>query len=93
MESLYPEGLGLPKFNHVGFGGHPKSACRVTSKPAIEEVVRDVDDVAGQASLQRINNVLSDDKQQQIIALGRFGWPLRRIEQATGCAARRPISN
>ena len=29
-------------------------------------------------------NVLKDEKKQQIIALGRLGWPLRRIEQETG---------
>ena len=28
-------------------------------------------------------NVLSDDKYNQVIALGRLGWSLRRIEQAT----------
>jgi len=28
-------------------------------------------------------NVLSDDKKQQVLALGRLGWSLRRIEQAT----------
>jgi transposase len=31
-----------------------------------------------------MSNVLSDDKRQQIIALGQLGWSLRRIEQATG---------
>jgi transposase len=31
-----------------------------------------------------MSNVLSDDKQQQVLALGRLGWPLRRIEHATG---------
>ena len=31
-----------------------------------------------------MSNVLSDDKRHQIIALGRLGWSLRRIEQATG---------
>ncbi|MDQ3666510.1 MAG: IS21 family transposase, partial [Acidobacteriota bacterium] len=31
-----------------------------------------------------MSNVLSDEKKQQIIALGRLGWSLRRIEQATG---------
>jgi len=31
-----------------------------------------------------MSNVLSDDKRQQIIALGPLGWSLRRIEQATG---------
>jgi hypothetical protein len=31
-----------------------------------------------------MSNVLSEDKKQQVIALGKLGWPLRRIEQATG---------
>ncbi len=31
-----------------------------------------------------MSNVLSDDKRQQIIALGRLDWSLRQIEQATG---------
>ena len=31
-----------------------------------------------------MSNVLSDDKKQQVIALGRLGWTLRRIELATG---------
>ena len=31
-----------------------------------------------------MSNVLGDDKQHQIVALGRLGWSLRRIEQATG---------
>ena len=30
-----------------------------------------------------MSNVLDDNKQQQILALGRLGWSLRRIEQAT----------
>ncbi len=29
-------------------------------------------------------NVLSEDKKQQVIALGRLGWSLRRIERSTG---------
>jgi hypothetical protein len=29
-------------------------------------------------------NVLKDEKKQQVIALGRLGWSLRRIQQATG---------
>src|SRR5437762_11337702 len=29
-------------------------------------------------------NVLSDTKREQVIVLGRLGWSLRRIEQATG---------
>jgi hypothetical protein len=31
-----------------------------------------------------MGNVLSKAKRDQVIALGRLGWPLRRIEQATG---------
>jgi transposase len=31
-----------------------------------------------------MSNVLSDDKKQQVIALGKLGWTLRRIELATG---------
>jgi len=29
-------------------------------------------------------NVLSDEEKQQVIALGRLGWSLRRIQGATG---------
>jgi hypothetical protein len=28
-----------------------------------------------------MSNVLSEEKKQQVIALGKLGWPLRRIEQ------------
>jgi transposase len=31
-----------------------------------------------------VSNVLNEEKQQQVIALGRLGWPLRRIEKETG---------
>jgi len=31
-----------------------------------------------------MTNILGDDTQQQVLALGRLGWPLRRIEAATG---------
>lgn len=31
-----------------------------------------------------MSNVLNEEKQQQVIALGRLGWSLRRIEQRTG---------
>ncbi|MBL8221436.1 MAG: IS21 family transposase [Bryobacterales bacterium] len=31
-----------------------------------------------------MSNVLSEEKRQQVIALGRLGWPLRRIEKETG---------
>jgi len=35
-------------------------------------------------SLARMSNVLDEEKQPQIVALGRLGWSLRRIEAATG---------
>ena len=31
-----------------------------------------------------MSNVLSDERKQQVLALGRLGWSLRRIEEATG---------
>jgi transposase len=31
-----------------------------------------------------MSNVLSEEQKQQVIALGKLGWTLRRIEQATG---------
>jgi hypothetical protein len=31
-----------------------------------------------------MSNVLDHERQQQVLALGRLGWPLRRIEAATG---------
>ena len=34
--------------------------------------------------LRGMSNVLADDKHHQIVALGRLGWSLRRIERTTG---------
>ena len=31
-----------------------------------------------------MSNVLADDKHHQVVALGRLGWSLRRIERTTG---------
>jgi len=31
-----------------------------------------------------MSNVLSESKRQQVLALGRLGWSLRRIEATTG---------
>ena len=36
------------------------------------------------APLAGMTNIWSDDKRQEVLALWRLGWPLRRIEQATG---------
>jgi transposase len=42
-----------------------------------------------------VSNVLSEDKKQQVIALGLLDWSLRRIEAATGeCAGKpQPVSS
>ncbi len=31
-----------------------------------------------------MSNVLNEQKKQQVIALGRLGWSLRRIQRTTG---------
>ena len=31
-----------------------------------------------------MSNVLNEEKRLQVLALGRLGWPLRRIQQETG---------
>ena len=33
--------------------------------------------------LRHVSNVLNEEKKQQVVALGRLGWSLRRIQQAT----------
>jgi transposase len=38
----------------------------------------------GNVTFVGMSNVLSEEKKQQVIALGRLGWSLRRIEQVTG---------
>jgi hypothetical protein len=37
-----------------------------------------------------MSNVLSEDKKHQVIALGRLGWSLRRIEETT---SNRPVDD
>ena len=39
-------------------------------------------------------NVLNEEKKQQVLALGRLGWPLRKIQQATAHPSRNrePVS-
>ncbi len=39
--------------------------------------------MAEELSFIDVSNVLSKEKKQQVIALGRLGWPLRRIEKET----------
>ena len=37
-----------------------------------------------ESMLRHVSNVLNEEKKQQVIALGRLGWSLRRIERETG---------
>ena len=34
---------------------------------------------------------MSDEKKQQVLALGRLGWSLRKIEERLAFGARRPV--
>src|SRR5437667_4962198 len=38
----------------------------------------------GQVPSVDVSNVLNEEKKQQVIALGRLGWSLRRIQRTTG---------
>jgi hypothetical protein len=37
-----------------------------------------------EVKLRHVSNVLTEEKKHQVIALGRLGWSLRRIERVTG---------
>src|SRR5437773_9292753 len=54
----------------------------ISRKPANDNDVRDIE--SGGIRSVGMSNVLNEEKKQQVIALGRLGWTLRRIEQATG---------
>jgi hypothetical protein len=45
----------------------------------------------GQVASVDVSNVLSEEKKQQIIALGRLGWSLRKIQKATVSVERPPL--
>jgi len=53
-------------------------------KTANENEARGVDFGVRHLAFVDMSNVLSEAKKQQVIALGRLGWPLRCIEQETG---------
>ncbi len=42
--------------------------------------------------LPGMSNVLAKEKRQQVLALGRLGWSLRRIEGAAGFGVRPPAA-
>ena|SRR5215208_4705722 len=66
--------------------GHPVD----TAKPAINYGGRDVDEGGGPMVTRRMGNVLDEEKQLEIVALGRLGGSLRRIEAAT-CVPRETV--
>jgi len=53
---------------------------------------RDVDEAEGAWSpaYSGMANVLGNEEKQQVLALGRLGWSLRKIEEATG-TLREPV--
>src|ERR1700739_1897032 len=56
-----------------------------TLKAAIlsEETSRTLTAAGGSVASRDMANVLKDEKKQQIIALGRLGWSLRKIQETT----------
>lgn len=56
-----------------------RPSVALESRP--EELSQDIDPGGGLRSVN-VSNVLSEEKKQQILGLGRLGWSLRRIEQA-----------
>ena len=47
-------------------------------------MTQDVDSDARTLTSVAVSNVLNEEKKQQVIALGRLGWSLRRIQRTTG---------
>src|SRR3989475_13308164 len=58
----------------------PRSTPKTNAAPGAETLSWAV----GCTPAAGMGNVLSAEKRQQVIALGRLGWSLRRIEEATG---------
>src|SRR3989475_9451699 len=58
----------------------PRSTPKTNAAPGAETLTWAV----GCAPAAGMANVLSAEKREQVIALGRLGWSLRRIEEATG---------
>ena len=69
----------------LGLGGHPKPAINGHLKTGqLAGWLETLTTARRLCSCAGMSNVLSDEKQQQVLALGRLGWSLRRIEEATG---------
>jgi len=65
--------------------GHPKRATdgHIKSRPPVE-ALRDVHEGDGPLVRRRDGKRLEPGQRQQVVALGRLGWSLRRIEAETG---------
>jgi hypothetical protein len=64
-------------------GDHPKAAIDDQVKAAIERRHK-AELPRGKLASVVMSHVLSREKREQVIALGRLGWSLRCIEQGTG---------
>src|SRR5207248_5881733 len=65
--------------------GSPKTGHRgsLQNRPTIT-IIQDVDFDARRLPSVDVSNVLNEEKKQQVIALGRLGWSLRKIQKTTG---------
>ncbi len=61
-----------------------KLASAVTQNRPIEKAPETLTATSRLLGSVAMSNVLSEEKKQQVIAVGRLGWTLRRIEQSTG---------
>jgi hypothetical protein len=63
----------------------PKTGNQSTpEKPQLTETAETLTWARKSGSVAGMSNVLDDEKQQQIRALGCLGWTLSRIQEATG---------
>src|SRR5439155_22242902 len=67
-----------------GLGRHPNAATDRQLKTGHRIAGAGTFTAAVGSALAAVANVLSVEKRGQVIALGRLGWSLRRIEETTG---------
>jgi hypothetical protein len=61
---------------------HPNPANGYHLKTGQRNSVRDIDTPLGLVASEGMANVLNEEKKQQVLALGRLGWSLRRSPRA-----------
>ena len=70
----------------MDLGGHPKTGQSgpLQNRPIVDRYLGHYSGREGRyPPASPMSNVLSEEKKLQIIALGRLGWSLRRIERET----------